>query len=221
MIIKRNSLVDDRGTALMEFVLIMPIFVFMIFCIIQLSLVCMAKQLTHYAAYSAARACIVYNPAEYSDGGKFYTNKGVAHRAACTALSWLGQMPGGENPLNVPGWGAVPGSGYISQQVLIDPSRSQIFTDVSAVKVTVVFRYPLHIPFAGSIIGYFNAGGKAEGAWDIVGLLPTDMPEKMKNNKMGNTPCFMMSESCMLPMPWDSSMFPRAEKTPDLGTEGL
>ena len=57
---KRNIL-DDRGTALMEFVLIMPIFCFMIFCIIQLSLVCMAKQLTHYAAYSAARRFVVTN----------------------------------------------------------------------------------------------------------------------------------------------------------------
>ena len=51
MIIKKDNIIDDRGTALMEFVLIMPIFVFMIFCIIQLSLVCMAKQLTHYLIY--------------------------------------------------------------------------------------------------------------------------------------------------------------------------
>ena len=217
----RKHILDDRGTALMEFVLIMPIFVFMIFCIIQLSLVCMAKQLTHYAAYSAARAAIVYNPAEYSEDGKFFANKGVVHRAACTALSWLGQMPGGEDPLNVPGWGAVPGSGFISQQVLIDPNRSQVFTDVPAVRVTVMFRYPLHIPFAGSIIGYFNGGGKADGAWDLVGLLPTDMPEKLKDNKLGETPAFLMWESCMLPMPWDNNMFPRAEKTPYLGTEGL
>ncbi len=220
--IKKNSyILDDKGTALMEFVLIMPIFCFTIFCIIQLSLVCMAKQLTHYAAYSAARAAIVYNPAEYSDGGKFYSNKGVVHRAACTALSWLGQMPGGPNRLNVPGWGEVPGSGYISQQVFIDPNRSEIFTDVPAVKVTVVFRYPLHIPFAGSIIGYFNAGGKADGAWDLGGLLPTDMSDTMKDSMLGKTPSFLMSESCIIPMQWDNNMFPRAEKTPYLGTEGL
>ncbi len=221
MIIKKDNIIDDRGTALMEFVLIMPIFVFMIFCIIQLSLVCMAKQLTHYAAYSAARAAIVYNPADFSEDGKFYSNKGVVHRAACTALSWLGQMPGGPEPLNVPGWGTVPGSGFIGRQVFIDPEASQFFTDVPAVKVTVAFRYPLHIPFAGSIIGYFNSGGTADGNWDLVGLLPTDMPEKMKDNKLGETPAFLMRESCILPMPWDNNMFPRAENTPYLGTEGL
>ncbi|MBO4512782.1 MAG: pilus assembly protein [Victivallales bacterium] len=218
---KLHHIMDDRGTALMEFVLVMPIFVFMIFCIIQLSLVCMAKQLTHYAAYSAARAAIVYNPQEYSSEGKFYPNKGVVHRAACTALSWLGQLPGGPDKLQIPGWGAVPGSGYIGQQVCIDSARSEILTDVPAVKVTVAFRYPLHIPFAGNIIGYFNGGGKAEGNWDIVGMLPTDMPEKLNDNKIAKTPCFLMRETCILPMPWDNNMFPRAEKSPYLGTEGL
>ncbi|HQC52385.1 MAG TPA: pilus assembly protein, partial [Lentisphaeria bacterium] len=71
---------DDQGTALMEFVLVMPILVFMIFCIAQLALVCMAKQLTHYAAYSAARAVIVYHPDDFSDNGVFYSDKGVAHQ---------------------------------------------------------------------------------------------------------------------------------------------
>ena len=218
---KLHHIMDDRGTALMEFVLIMPIFVFMVFCIIQLSLVCMAKQLVHYAAYSAARAAIVYNPQEYSSEGKFYPSQGVVHRAACTALSWIGQLPNGPNRLLIPGWGAVPGSGYISQQVYIDSERSAILTDVPAVKVTVAFRYPLHIPFAGNIIGYFNGGGKADGNWDIAGMLPNDMPEKLKGNKIANTPCFLMRETCILPMPWDNNMFPRAEKTPYLGTEGL
>jgi len=217
----KRAILDDKGTALMEFVLIMPLLVFMIFCIIQLALVCMAKQLTHYAAYSAARAAIVYHPDEFSSNGKFYTNKGVCHRAACTVLSWLGQMPGGENRLNVPGWGAVPGSGFIAQQVAIDPSGSEILSDAPGVKVTVAFRYPLHIPMAGSIIGYFNGGGTAEGNWDLLGFIPRDMPKKLEANKMGNVPCFLMRESCILPMPWDSRMFPRAENSPYLGTEGL
>ena len=83
---KNFNIRDDSGTALMEFVLVMPILVFMIFCTIQLSLVCMAKQLTHYAAYSAARAVVVYHPDDFSSNGVFYTQKVVAHRAACTVL---------------------------------------------------------------------------------------------------------------------------------------
>ena len=218
---KSKHIGDDTGTALMEFVLVMPIFVFMVFCIIQLSLVCMAKQLTHYAAYSAARAAIVYHPSEYSSDGVFHTDRGVVHRAACTALSWLGQLPGGPDRLNVPGWGEVPGSGYISQQVAIEPENSEILKDVPAVKVTVAFRFPLHIPFAGNIIGYFNGGGSAEGNWDLVGFLPKDMPSRLNGNKIADTPCFLMRETCIMPMPWDNKMFPRAEKSQYLGTEGL
>ena len=56
---------DDDGTVLMECVLVMPLLVFMIFMLIQLSLVCMARQVLHYAAYSAARATLVYHPNEY------------------------------------------------------------------------------------------------------------------------------------------------------------
>ncbi len=218
---KNFNIRDDSGTALMEFVLVMPILVFMIFCTIQLSLVCMAKQLTHYAAYSAARAVVVYHPDDFSSNGVFYPQKGVAHRAACTVLSWLGQMPGGPSIFRIPDWGDVPGSGYINQQVAIDPANSAILTDIPAVKVTVKFRYPLLIPFAGNIIGYFHGGGKADGNWDIVGLLPTDMPEKLAATKLADTPCFTMTETCVLPMPWDNNMFPRAEASQFLGTQDL
>jgi len=211
---------DDQGTALMEFVLVMPILVFMIFCIAQLALVCMAKQLTHYAAYSAARAVIVYHPDDFSDNGVFYSDKGVAHQAACTVLAWLAHLPGGPDKMQIPDWGEIPGSGYIREQVAIDPANSVILTDVPAVKVTVKFRYPLLIPFAGNIIGYFH-GGKAEGNWDVVGLLPKDMPEKLAPNKVADTPCFMLTETCILPMPWDNNMFPRAETTAALGTEEI
>lgn len=210
---------DDGGTALMEFVMVMPILVFMIFCTIQLSLVCMAKQLTHYAAYSAARAVIVYHPDEFSSEGEFFARKGVAHKAACTVLSWLGQMPGGESLFKIPDWGEVPGSGLIERQVAIDTKNSEILTTIPAVKVTVKFRYPLLIPFAGDVIGYFHGGGKGGDNWDIVGLLPQDMAQKLALQKLANTPCFTLTETCVLPMPWDNSMFPRAESSQYLGTQ--
>ncbi|MBR0458894.1 MAG: pilus assembly protein [Victivallales bacterium] len=212
---------DDKGTALMEFVLVMPLFVFMIFCIIQLALVCMAKQLLHYAAFSAARAAIVYHPSEYSQNGVFYMSNGVAHQAACTAMSWMAQLPGGPSPLNIPGWGDVPGSGFAFNQVFIDPDNSAILPDVPAVKVTVEFYYPLHIPFAGAIIGYFNNDGKVDGKWTEAGLLPEDMVETLSSSKVQGVNCFRMQETCIMPMPWDSNLFPRAEKTPYLGTEGI
>lgn len=212
---------DDRGTVLMEFVLVMPILVFMIFCIMQLAIVCMAKQLVHYAAYSAARAAIVYNPSDYSENGKFFKNKGVAHQAACTVLAWLGQMPDGPDKITIPGWGDIPGSGYIRQQVAIDPNESEIMSDMPGVRVTVKFRFPLLIPFAGDMIAYFHGGGTSEGNWQVEGLLPMDMPAKISPLKFNGVPCFTITESCILPKPWDTVTFPRAESLAELGTGGM
>ncbi|MBP5637972.1 MAG: pilus assembly protein [Victivallales bacterium] len=216
-----STLLDDRGTVLMEFVMVMPILVFMIFCIIQLAIVCMAKQVTYYAAFSAARAAIVYHPSDFSENGKFYTDRGVVHQAACTALSWLGQMPGGNGRIEIPDWGPVEGSGFIRNQVSIDPDNSAILTDVPGIKVTVLFRMPLLIPFAGHVIGYFHGGGSPEGNWTIDGLNPVDMAEKVGAIKLNDVPCFTLRETYILPRPWDSGMFPRAETLDELGTGEL
>ena len=219
---KSDILGDDNGTALMEFVLVMPIFVFMIFCIIQLALVCMAKQMTHYAAYSAARAAIVYHPEDSCfEDGQFRMSNGVAHRAACTALAWMCQMPGEPDRLHVPGWGDVPGSGMMAYQVAIDDLQSVMLEDVPAVKVTVQFIYPLLIPFAGQLIAYFHMQNNTGAHWTQAGALPPDMLETMGHTKIRGTPCIFLYETCIMPMPWDNSMFPRAENTPYLGTENL
>ena len=88
---KRSLWQSEDGTALMECALVMPLLVFLIFMLIQLSLVCMARQVVHYAAYSAARATLVYHPNEF--GGMvgeefvFYEKRGVAFQAACQAIA--------------------------------------------------------------------------------------------------------------------------------------
>jgi len=216
-----NRMKDDQGTVLMEFVMVMPILVFMIFGIIQLSIICMVKQVTHYAAFNAARAAIVYHPADFSDNGVFYSDRGVVHEAACTTLAWLGQMPGGSGRLEIPDWGPVHGSGFIHSQVAIDPDNSSILTDVPGVKVTVLFRFPLNIPYAGHVIAYFHGGGKSEGVWTIDGLAPVEMVEKVAPLKLNDVPCFTFRESYILPRPWDTGMFPRAETLNELGTGAL
>jgi hypothetical protein len=88
---------DEHGSLMMEAVLVLPIFVLIVFFVIQMTFVWTAKQMTYYAAYCGARAALVYNPADYgaekqgdgswSTGG--FVNKGVVHQAACTVLSWV------------------------------------------------------------------------------------------------------------------------------------
>lgn len=97
---------DDRGSVLLEAVLVLPIFVLIIFFIIQMTFVWTAKQMTYYAAYCGARAALVYNPADYgaeqrtdgswSTGGLI--RGGVVHHAACSALSWVSWSIAGYDP---------------------------------------------------------------------------------------------------------------------------
>lgn len=88
---------DEKGSIMLETVLVLPIFVLIVFFLIQITFVWTAKQMTYYAAYCGARAALVYNPADYhaekQDDGSWqtngYTRGGVVHHASCTVLSWI------------------------------------------------------------------------------------------------------------------------------------
>ena len=236
---------DDDGTALMECALVMPLLVFLIFMLIQLSLVCMARQVVHYAAYSAARATLVYHPNDYGgmigENFVFYEKFGVAYQAACQALAWVGQVGGGDAKFSIPDWGEIPASGYIRDQVSIDGLNSAMLSadqaggvsqsHVPAVKVTVKFHYPLHIPMAGTIIAFFAGGGEGGDNWNTVGLLPGNMKDvsdkyysyqgsEALRNRTG-LPFITLTESYILPRLWDTVTFPRAERSPYLATEEI
>ena len=94
---------DEHGSIMLEAVLVLPLFVLIVFFVIQMTFVWTAKQMTYYAAYCGARAALVYNPADYGaekqgDGGWStggFVSGGVVHRAACTVLSWVSWSIGG------------------------------------------------------------------------------------------------------------------------------
>ena len=94
---------DEHGSIMLEAVLVLPLFVLIVFFVIQMTFVWTAKQMTYYAAYCGARAALVYNPSDYGaekqgDGGWTtggFTSGGVVHRAACTVLSWVSWSLGG------------------------------------------------------------------------------------------------------------------------------
>ena len=46
---------NDRGSVLLEFIIVMPVLLLLIFGTVQFALILMAKQLTQYAAFNAAR----------------------------------------------------------------------------------------------------------------------------------------------------------------------
>ena len=106
------SLKDARGSMLLESVLVLPIFILIVFFIIQITFVWTAKQMTYYAAYCGARAALVYNPADYcaeqqedgswQSGG--FISRGVVHQAACAVLSWISWSIAGFDASYGRGW---------------------------------------------------------------------------------------------------------------------
>lgn len=102
-----------RGTVLMECLLALPLLVTLIFSIVQFSLIWYAQLMTHYAAYNAARAALVYHPAEYrvTEGGqvqeRFRTDSGVCWSAAVRTLASVSFSPEADADaasVTVPGW---------------------------------------------------------------------------------------------------------------------
>ena len=138
------------GSVMLEAVIVLPVFVFILFLLIQATFVWTARQMTVYAAYCAARAALVYNPKDYSAN-----DSGVAHKAACTVLSWISFSDKGSNPIKIStstGTYDVPCSDDIGNQVRV--SIEEESGGLPAVKATVDFKYPLIIPFGGIVFAY-------------------------------------------------------------------
>jgi len=217
-----------RGTVLMECVLVLPILTLLVFAIVQFSLIWYAQIMTHYAAYNAARAALVYHPGEYrvTDAKdnvtqKFKQTSGVCWEAACRTLAWVGNAPdGGESSFTVPGWwqgGAIPNSSHIRRQVRIIAAECSEGLDKNApaVKVAVEFDFPLHVPVIGRMLAYFDKIDRPS-RWDVAGWNPdpagiaeldSSLHESMK------TDFVRLKAVAMMPKLWHTSRFPRLESS--------
>ena len=196
---------DSRaGTVLMETVLVLPLLMTSMFAIVQFALVWYAQLMTHYAAYNAARAALVYHPSEYREtengtvSSKFLEKSGVCWQAAVRTLAPVSFSPdGGESKLTVPGWwtatdGRVPYASYIEEQVRLhvapnagngDESPEPCEEGDGYVKVCVDFDFPLVVPVMGKMIASFYHGydaatetlkNPAQNDWEVWGWNPPD-----------------------------------------------
>ncbi len=185
----------------MESILVLPLLLMLITGIFQFARFWQARLLTRYAAYNAARAALVYNPLHYripaDDGGpnagQFKANEGVCWLAAVTTLSWLSGTPDSNN-FRVPGYGDVPHSSRIRDQVRLVPAGCK--EGDGWVKVTVSFRFPTAFAVFDAAAGQPGAAaGTGDGSLDRL----TDA---------GKHPYFTFTESCVLPKPWTTERYP-------------
>ncbi|MGN0833640.1 MAG: TadE/TadG family type IV pilus assembly protein [Kiritimatiellia bacterium] len=176
-----------RGTVLMETLLTLPLLAALAFAIVQFSLVWYAQLMTHYAAFNAARAALVYNPSEYRTNVNgvvvFKTSSGPCWQAAVRTLAPVSFSPaGGSSKLTAGGWffpdadgnptHLLPYASHIGAQVRLlahdtdasygeDGDTQSLACEEGGgyVKVCVEFDFPLVVPVIGKMLAYFQHVG--------------------------------------------------------------
>jgi Flp pilus assembly protein TadG len=127
---------------MLEFVLAFPLILTLIMGCMQFAHIWMGRQVVHYAAFCAARATLVCEKGEYQNAAK---------QAAEQACAWVvnGQMAG-EPEKQIPGWGAIPGSGGVKRKTKVTISDAGQWN----VKAVVEHDFALIMPIAGPMIGW-------------------------------------------------------------------
>ena len=231
-----NRIISDRGSVLMEFVIVAPMLLLLIFGIMQFAYIFMAKQLTFYAAYSAARTALVYNIKDYAktktddpdSADNFHPDKGPLYLAACTIMSWMNFGDGSEDFPFFP-----KGNADVWWQVRISGKERivKLGNDkIPAVAVTVHYYCPLLIPLVGDMLAYVLAGDidsngsvpQKNDSWEIFGWVPgddysaamqsvtqtEDIPKK-KIYRYNGIPVVHLQETCYMVKPYKTSTYAR------------
>ena len=230
-----------NGTVLMETVLVLPILTTFMFAIVQFALIWYAQLMTHYAAYNAARAALVYHPSEYrtTESGaiaaKFQERAGVCWQAAVRTLAPISFSPeGGNSSLTIPGWwpltdGVVPYSSYIREQVRMHVAADGVEPCEEGdgyVKACVDFDFPLVVPVMGKMIAAFQHGydaavettrNPAENDWEAWGWNPPDEVRGKTDAARGGHPMktdyMTLHAYCILPKPYATACWALRSQT--------
>lgn len=131
-----------RGSVLLEFVLAAPILLALVFLCLQVSHVWVARLVTQYAAYSAARTAVTAHPSEYVQAGQ---------QAAEQVCAWVVMgHPMGSTEKTIPGWGSIPGTGAIADKTKVTMERVGDYN----IRATVEFDFGLIFPIAGPMLAW-------------------------------------------------------------------
>lgn len=218
-----------RGAVMLETVILLPVILIIIFYLLQMIFVLLAKEVTYYAAYCGARAALVYNPADYADTNRVGSGGGVVGEAACTVLSWISQSVEGSEPLKIAaseGDYEVPRSENIRNQVSVKivegltlPYGEEELKKLNIeklkepfpiVRVTVTFKCPLLIPLGGRIFaGLANSPFQSEAKDTVSTFAEVVAAGAAKEDKRGWLYNYIeVQETCSLAKPYNTATFP-------------
>ncbi|MBO7482716.1 MAG: pilus assembly protein [Kiritimatiellae bacterium] len=187
-----------KGSVLMEFVLSMPIMITLIFLVVQFAQVWTARQMVSYAAFCATRSMLSANPKEWQNGGK--TSR-CDHVAASRVLAWV-NIYGPGDTMMVPGWGKIPQSSSVDDRLEVESNHVEGQYATSKVK----YKFPLLIPVAGQMVSYLAQHSANEAKY-----MSSGTPETMWSGEeelFDDVPYIELTETCVLPLPYDPSSQP-------------
>lgn len=134
----------EEGQAIVEFVIVFPIQLLFTLGIMQLSLLYIAKQMTEYAAFQAARAALVYE-----NGGQQKAQEAAAWALTpITKTSKSSEESGSEFKLD---GSYIPGSKNAHAKTRVRISTKGSFPE-KVVTATVDYDYELIIPLIGNLL---------------------------------------------------------------------
>ena len=134
-------LLKERGQAMVEFAIVMPVLLIFILGIAQFALIINAYSIVNYAAFCACRSGVVYN----ADDSKMK----MAASIVCTPISG--------NAIN----------SFLKTSVNKELIQKKGTIPVNNLKVTVINYYKLVFPVVGKLFNIFWGGIKINGSVHI------------------------------------------------------
>jgi len=169
----QHSFGPEGGQALAEFAFAFPLQLLIMFAIMQLALIYVAKQVVTYASYSAARSAMVADTPEDA-----YKRAQRAAHLVCSPITGptvegAGMTVYQSRPymIEMPGWGYVPKCGIAWG--LKTHASTPVFSPDGEVTVSVMHHYELIFPVVGHAFAWLagQPGGvwPHDKAWDAIG----------------------------------------------------
>ena len=181
LITHHSSFITSRsGQALVEYAIVFPLQLMLTLALIQLAHLFVAKQILDYAAFCGARAALV--GLEYED----------AQKAAAIPISRIAGPSGvsGDNPIDIPGWGTLRGSGAAVEKTSAPYGNFDVIQtqagSAPVIRCEIEHAYELRVP-VGNVVSY-TLGDVFLAAEDL--------------ERIGGMPHVRIKAACTLPQPW-------------------
>ena len=114
----------------------------------------------------------------------------------------------GTHDVLVPGWGQIPESNSVDKRLDVD-SGPKIPNGKYAYS-TVTYKFPLLIPVAGQMIGFFMHHSAGESQYMKSNSLPPGWIDSLSDDEMlDGMPYITLTETCVLPLPYSTDALPR------------